>query len=98
MGGRLSCKPFQNRANTAGGQGDAGIRRTIIQMNRVAIGSDGVAAWKDDVVYIPMPLVRFFRAKYPLSLRLRQISGECKSNKARPSRYTEPAAFCRTPW
>ena len=62
----MSVKPFQNGANTACGQGNARIRRAVIQANSVAIGGDGVTARKDDVVHIPVPLVRFFRTKNPL--------------------------------
>lgn len=59
-------KPFQNGANTAAGQGNARIRRAIIQVDSVAIRSNCVAARKDDVVHIPAPLIGFFRAKDPL--------------------------------
>ena len=46
-------KPFQNGADTAAGQGDARIRRAIIQVDSVAIRSNGVTARKDGVAYIP---------------------------------------------
>jgi hypothetical protein len=35
-------------------------------MESVAIGGDGIAAGKDDVVYIPTLLVRFLGTKDPL--------------------------------
>ena len=59
-------EPLKHGANTAAGHGNARIRRAIIQSDRVTIRSNCVAARKDDVVDISVPLVRFFRGKNPL--------------------------------
>ena len=72
-------KPIEDCSNTTRSKGDARIRRAIIHAKGVAIGSDGRAARKDDVVHIAAPLVRFFRAENPLvaayqtSFRVSQI-------------------------
>jgi len=66
----LSCifilKPLKNGANTAGGQGDARIRRAVIQMDGVAISGKGGVTGKDDVARIPTPTAGFRRTKDPL--------------------------------
>jgi hypothetical protein len=59
-------KPMENGANTACGKGNTRIRRAIVHVNSIAVGSNGHAARKDHVVHIAAPLVRFFRPKNPL--------------------------------
>ena len=65
----LSCvivlKPLKNGAKTICGQGNARIRRAIVEVDGIAIGGNGIAARKDYVVHIPASLVAFFRAKEP---------------------------------
>ena len=58
-------QPFQHGAHAASGEGNAGIRRAVIQMERVAIGRERVAARKDDVTHIAVLFVRLFRTEDP---------------------------------
>ena len=96
LGGFL--KPIENGANTAGGQGNARIRRAIIDVNGVAVGSNGVAARKDDVVHIAALLVGFFGPKNPLIAAFQAPfrAVQIKQRQAQPVKT--PAAVCRTPW
>jgi len=40
----------------AGGKSDAGIGSAVIEVDSVAIGSDGIAARKDDVLHVTLRL------------------------------------------
>jgi len=59
-------KSFQQCANTSGGKGNARIRRAVVEVEGVAIGSNGVATWKHDVAHIATLLITFFWTKDPL--------------------------------
>src|SRR5258707_7119642 len=62
----VCLQPGQQGAYAAGSQADAGIRRAVIKMERVAVRGDGVAAGKDYIVYVPAYFVGFLWPKDPL--------------------------------
>ncbi len=90
----LSCifilKPFKN-ANATDRQGNARIRRAIIEVDGVAISGNGVSASKDDVVHIPEPLVEFFWTNEPFvaAFQAQLFISKCSKQYQEAFRYPQ---------
>src|SRR5437588_10611791 len=65
--GRLAVlfQPFQELADARRGQGNASIGAAIIKPQGVAVRSESVTTGKDDVVDVPIALIRLLRPKDP---------------------------------
>ena len=68
----MPVQPSQHLADAARRQGDARVGRTVIHMDGVAVGGDGIAAREDDVAHVAALLVAFLRAEEPLIAALDQ--------------------------
>src|SRR5687768_11617700 len=56
-GTAIAIEPVQELANAAGCQGDAGIRRPVVEVDRVLVGANRVAAGEGDVGDVAFALV-----------------------------------------
>ena len=59
-------QPLQHATDTALSEGDRSVRGAIVQVERVAILPDRVAAGEDDVVHVTRALVVRFRRQHEL--------------------------------
>src|SRR5687767_4976426 len=58
-------EPAQQRLDAPGGERDAGIRGAVIEVDRVAVGIDGVAARKGDIADVAVFFVLFLGTEDP---------------------------------
>src|SRR6185369_5494524 len=61
----VSVEPFQELTHTRSGECDRTICSSVVDIDRVAVGVNCVAARKDDIVHVAVALVLSFWAKYP---------------------------------
>src|SRR6185436_19270988 len=61
----MLVEPVQQLANAARGERNAGIGRAVVQIDRVAVGTQRVAAREGDVPDVPLALVRRFGTEDP---------------------------------
>src|SRR5581483_2514989 len=58
-------EPAEKLPEASESDGDARVRRAVVQIDRIAVGIDGVAARKRHVGDVPLALVGGLRAEYP---------------------------------
>ena len=73
-------------ADAACSQRHAGVTSAVVEVDSVAVGANGLAAWKDNVLYISATFIRGLRAEHPgvttleTNLRMLEIEeGEAKA-------------------
>src|ERR1043165_3550780 len=62
---RVAIEPPEDLADAARRHRHAGVRRTVIEVQRIAVRSHGGATGKRDIPDVSMPLVRRFRSEDP---------------------------------
>ena len=61
----IQFQPRQKTTNASGGQGHARVGCSVIKVDRVSIGSNGLSAGKDNIAHITSPFVGGLWAKHP---------------------------------
>jgi len=61
----IRVQPGKKTADAPGGQSDAGIGRSVIQLDGVSIRSDGLPAREHNIVHIAVPFIRSLRPEDP---------------------------------
>src|ERR1035441_4932115 len=62
---RVCVQPCEQRTYAAGGQGNAGISGSVIQVNGISVRADRLPAGKHDVFHISASLITGFRPEHP---------------------------------
>src|ERR1700730_5918519 len=60
LGLAVGFEPGQHLVDAAGGEAHAGVCTAVVEVDRVAVWADGVAAGEDDVVDVSEALVGLF--------------------------------------
>src|SRR4029453_17484027 len=61
----VGIAPTQKGANAAGSQSNAGIRGAVIEIDRISVCRDSIAAWEYDILDVSVSLVVSLRRKHP---------------------------------
>src|SRR5439155_12431015 len=62
----VPIQPAEHRLDTAAGQGDAGVGGTVVKIDAVAIRLERIAARKNHIAHVPVPLVVLLGPEDPM--------------------------------
>ena len=94
----IRIEPFKEATDACSGKGNAGIGCSVVNVDGVAIGGDGLAAREDDVMDVSDALVGSFRTEDPRVSALQADLRLVEVKKSEAQAIDAPRCRSRTPW